>query len=174
MKKKLTILFTFGFIILIFFVFFQGLFQSNTYVPKKIIEEKVDSFTANELYTNKELKLNDLLKKNKFTILNIWASWCLPCRTEHKYLMELSKNEKLNIIGINYKDKENNAKKFILKFGNPYSTILIDKEGIKSIELGAYGVPETYIINNSKKKIIKKYIGAIDENKLQEIIKIIK
>ena len=125
MKKKLTILVTFSFIILIFFVFFQGLFQSNTYIPKNIIEDKVDSFIARELYTNKELKLNDLLKKNKFTILNIWASWCLPCRSEHKYLMELSKHEGLNIIGLNYKDKENNAKNFILSFGNPYSTILL-------------------------------------------------
>jgi len=174
MKKKLTILVTFSFIILIFFVFFQGLFQSNTYIPKNIIEDKVDSFIARELYTNKELKLNDLLKKNKFTILNIWASWCLPCRSEHKYLMELSKHEGLNIIGLNYKDKENNAKNFILSFGNPYSTILIDVDGIKSIELGAYGVPETFVINNSEKKIIKKYIGPIDKNKLQEIIKIIK
>ena len=76
------------------------------------------------------------------------------------------------MIGLNYKDKENNAKKFIYKNGNPYDTILIDDYGIISIELGAYGVPETFIIYNSK--IIKKYIGPLSQKNIIEIKKITK
>ena len=80
----------------------------------------------------------------------------------------------MNIIGINYKDKEKNAKEFLKELGNPYSEILIDPDGIKSIELGAYGVPETYLINGKTNKIIKKFIGPLDDIKFKELVKIIK
>ena len=110
------------------------------------------------------------MKKKKFTILNIWASWCLPCRNEHEFLVELSKNPDITIIGLNYKDKEDNAKSFIKEFGNPFNKILIDDLGLISIELGAYGVPETYLINNLDKKIITKYIGPINNVKMKKIL----
>ena len=80
----------------------------------------------------------------------------------------------MKLIGLNYKDKELNAKKFLNKFGNPYSIVLIDYDGTQSIELGAFGVPETYIIHNEKKTIIKKYTGPLDQKKFIEIINLIK
>ena len=80
----------------------------------------------------------------------------------------------INIIGINYKDNEVNAKKFLRELGNPYSQILLDPDGINSIELGAYGVPETFLLDTKSKKIIKKYIGPLDDIKFKEIVKIIK
>jgi cytochrome c biogenesis protein CcmG/thiol:disulfide interchange protein DsbE len=82
--------------------------------------------------------------------------------------------DKLNIIGINYKDNEINAKKFIKELGNPYSKIVVDPSGVNSIELGAYGVPETLLIHNKTKTILKKYIGPLDDKKLNELKMIIK
>ena len=87
--------------------------------------------------------------------------------------MELSKNQSLKLIGLNYKDNLNNAKKFINEFGNPYSQILIDNEGILSVEFGAYGVPETFIIDKDK-KIIRKFIGPINKEIVEQIRLIIK
>jgi cytochrome c biogenesis protein CcmG/thiol:disulfide interchange protein DsbE len=96
-----------------------------------------------------------------------------PAEKEHKFLMELSKNENVKIIGLNFKDNLNNAKKFINELGNPYSKNLTDKNGLLSIEFGAYGVPETFIINK-RKIIVNKFIGPINKKTLNQIRKIIK
>ena len=125
------------------------------------------------LYINKEISLGELIKKNNFSIINIWASWCPPCRNEHPYLIDLQKINNINVIGINYKDIETNAKKFLKDLGNPYSEILIDPDGTKSIELGASGIPETYLVNSKTNEIIKKFIGPIDDLKFKEIVKLI-
>jgi cytochrome c biogenesis protein CcmG/thiol:disulfide interchange protein DsbE len=87
--------------------------------------------------------------------------------------MELSKSKNVKIIGLNYKDNLNNAKKFINELGNPYSKNLTDKNGFLSIEFGAYGVPETFIINKNK-TIVKKFIGPINKKTLIQIMQIIK
>ena len=126
------------------------------------------------LYNNKEISLGELMTPEKYSLINIWASWCLPCKVEHSYLVNLKEKSKINIIGINYKDNKTNAKKFLQDLGNPYSEILLDTDGTKSIELGAYGVPETFLVDNKTNMIIKKYIGPLDETKFKEIMKIIK
>ena len=82
-------------------------------------------------------------------------------------------NKNLNLLGINYKDNISNAQSFLNELGNPYSKILSDNNGVTSIELGAYGVPETFIVNKEK-KIIKKIIGPIDNEKFNEILELIK
>jgi cytochrome c biogenesis protein CcmG/thiol:disulfide interchange protein DsbE len=87
--------------------------------------------------------------------------------------MQLSKNQSIKLIGLNYRDNYNNAKKFINDFGNPYSRILIDKDGTLAIEFGAYGVPETFLIDKNK-DIIKKFVGPINQEIVNEIKLIIK
>ena len=82
--------------------------------------------------------------------------------------MKLSESKSIKLIGLNYKDNLENAKKFLLELGNPYSYILIDQEGIVAVEFGAYGIPETYIVDKDK-KIIKKFIGPLNNNSLKEI-----
>ena len=87
--------------------------------------------------------------------------------------MKLSNDQSIKLVGLNYRDNFNNAQKFINKFGNPYSRILIDKDGTLGIEFGAYGVPETFLIDKNK-NVIKKYVGPINQEILNEIKLIIK
>lgn len=161
-------------IIFIFSILLLGLNKKNLYTPENIILKKVENFESKELYSNNVTNFFSLTKEKKITVLNIWSSWCLPCRNEHGHLMILSGNDYINVIGINYKDNPKNAKSFLNELGNPFETILIDDTGLISIELGAYGVPETLLINNFDKKIIRKYIGPLDNEKLAEIISLSK
>tara|TARA_A100001011_G_C14242665_1_gene813967 strand:- start:281 stop:640 length:360 start_codon:yes stop_codon:yes gene_type:complete len=117
------------------------------------------------------ISFDEIFKDDKFYLMNIWSSWCIPCRDEHPFLLNLKSQKNLEIIGLNYKDNNENAKKFLKELNSPYKVILSDKDGLIAIEWGAYGVPETFIIYN--KKIIKKYIGPLNSNSLLEIIKII-
>ena len=130
-------------------------------------------FEAKDFNSSTYLDSKKIFEEDIFYIVNIWASWCVPCRKEHPLLMELSKNDSTKLIGLNYKDNFNNAKKFIDRFGNPYSQILIDSDGTLSIEFGAYGVPETFIIDKNN-KIIRKFIGPINKKIVEEIKLIIK
>ncbi len=111
------------------------------------------------------------LSKNDFTLINFWASWCGPCRKEHKNLIHLSQKVNLKILGINFKDDLKKAKIFLDELGNPYYILAFDKDGKKSINFGVYGIPETILIN-SDLVILKKYIGPIDINDIKEIKKI--
>ena len=171
MKKKIIFSSIVLFCIFVFFIFFKSIYKENYYTPQ-ILTKNLISFKSKDLFTKEIVHSDHLFKNEKFILINIWASWCVPCLQEHKYLMNLKNNSSINLIGLNYKDKENNAKKFIYKNGNPYDAILIDDDGVISIELGAYGVPETFIIYNSK--IIKKYIGPLSQKNIIEIKKITK
>ena len=174
MKKKLNlviIILTFCFI---FFGLYLGLQKNSLYEPKNFYTKEIINFKSKEFFSFEELHLYDVLRKEDLSILNIWASWCMPCREEHKYIVKISNELDVNLIGLNYKDKESSAKKFINDYGNPYDAILVDNDGTNSIELGAYGVPETFIINNKNKHIIKKYIGPLNKISFNEIKQIIK
>ena len=173
MKKNIFYLTILLFFTFIFSIFYMGLEKPNFYTPKEVKNKILEEFTSNDLFSNKEYNSNDFIENNKFTLMNIWSSWCVPCRSEHYELMDLNKKTNLNIVGLNYKDKKNNAIKFLNELGNPFSIVLTDPEGIISISLGAYGVPETYLLNNES-KIIKKYIGPLTNENILEIIKIIK
>ena len=172
MKKNIFYLFVLLFFAFIFTIFYIGLDKPNFYKPKEVKNKNLEEFTGTELFSNKQLNSKDIIENNNFTLINIWASWCVPCKSEHSMLMTLSKKTDLNIIGLNYKDKKNNAIKFLDELGNPFSKNLIDPDGIISISLGAYGVPESFLLNN-KSKIIKKYIGPLTSDNIPEIIKII-
>jgi len=154
------------FFIFVYAIFYKGLNNTNLYTPKSN-EMNIPEFSSKTLYKKKIFNTKDIFNKEKFYILNIWASWCVPCRDEHPLLINLSKNKKIEIIGLNYKDDHNNAKKFVDEFGNPYSIILLDRNGTKAIELGAIGVPETFLIH--KNKIIKRYFGPLNSKLIEEI-----
>ena len=173
MKNKILLSLIILFLIFCFIVFFKGLNKSNIYVPKLKFEKSLINFKSKDLLSEIEISSDQIFNNSNFYILNIWSSWCIPCRDEHKLFMQLSKNLSVKLIGLNYKDNPSNAKKFLNELGNPYSVIISDVDGIISIELGAYGVPETFIINKEK-MIIKKIIGPINEKLINEINLLIK
>ena len=172
MKNKALYFLLVIFFIFVFVIFYRGLNNSNLYTPK-IDEKNIPEFSSKTFFKKRYVNSKDIFNKNKFYILNIWASWCVPCRSEHPLLMKLSRNQSVKLIGFNYKDNLDNAKKFINELGNPYSQILIDSDGILSVEFGAYGVPETFLIDKNK-NIIKKFIGPINKEIVKEIKIIIK
>tara|TARA_Y100001970_G_scaffold6880_1_gene7882 strand:- start:888 stop:1409 length:522 start_codon:yes stop_codon:yes gene_type:complete len=173
MKKNFYYLTLFLFFIFVFTVFYLGLNKPNSYKPNEPNDKNLTKFYSTELFLNDELYSYEIIKNNKYTLVNIWASWCAPCRLEHSLLMDLNEKTNINIIGLNYKDKKNNAIKFLSEFGNPFKKVLTDPDGTISISLGAYGVPETFLVN-SKSKIIKKYIGPLKNDNILEIINITK
>ncbi len=158
--------------IVTFIIFFKGLKNLNIYTPNVSIEKNIPNFNASVFENDIKVNSKKVFEDNQFFLFNIWASWCLPCRDEHTYLMSLSKRENLKIIGLNYKDKKDNAKNFLNELNNPYDLILIDKDGTIAIEWGAFGVPETFLIY--KNRIVKKIIGPLDNKSLLEIEKLIK
>jgi cytochrome c biogenesis protein CcmG, thiol:disulfide interchange protein DsbE len=166
MINRIFYFFTVIFLIFVFVIFYRGLNNSNLYTPNTDIK-KIPEFTSKTLIKKDSLNSKDIFNQNKFYLLNIWSSWCVPCRDEHPLLMNLSNKEKIEIIGLNYKDNPNNAEKFINELGNPYSVILIDRDGTKAIEWGAFGVPENFLIYENK--IIKRYIGPLNSQLIDEI-----
>ena len=172
MKLKIVPIILIIFFSIIFIIFFKGLQKTSIYTPNENFEKNVPSFTAKAIKTGVENSSEKLFSGDQFYLMNIWASWCVPCRLEHNFLMKLKANENLKIIGLNYKDKEKNALNFLKELKNPYDKILTDEDGTIAIDWGAYGVPESFLIYN--KKIIKKIIGPIDENLYLEIERLIK
>tara|TARA_B100001540_G_scaffold190560_1_gene167948 strand:+ start:2579 stop:3094 length:516 start_codon:yes stop_codon:yes gene_type:complete len=166
MKIKFSFIIIFLIIAFILTIFFKSLFENKNYIPKKT--NKIENISIEELHSSNELKIKELFDNEKYIIINIWASWCVPCRQEHKHIKNLSEINNLKIIGLNYKDNKDNAQQFLEELGNPYDIILKDSDGTKSIFLGAYGVPETFLIDREL-NILKKYIGPINSENESEI-----
>tara|TARA_Y100001936_G_C15931473_1_gene589581 strand:+ start:244 stop:762 length:519 start_codon:yes stop_codon:yes gene_type:complete len=160
------------FFLVVFFVFLKGLKNSNIYTPSVDIELDIPKFEAKLFDSDELINSDEIFSSNKFYLMNIWASWCVPCREEHGFLINLSKKKNLEIIGLNYKDKVQNAKSFLNELRNPYNIIITDIDGTLAIDWGAFGVPETFLIYN--KKVIKKVIGPLNKDILYEINEIIK
>ena len=165
MKIKFSFIIIFLIIAFILTIFFKSLFENKNYIPKNT--KKIENISIEEFYSGKNLKIIELFENEKYIIINIWASWCVPCRQEHQYIKNISEIVNLKVIGLNYKDKKDNAQKFLDELGIPYDIIFKDPKGTKSIFLGAYGVPETYVIDREL-NILKKYIGPINsENEIE-------
>ena len=171
MKSKIIPLILILIFFITFVIFFKGLKNSNIYTPNTNLEKKVPSFELKSLENNNIIS-EKIFKDDKYYLMNIWASWCIPCRDEHEFLMELNKDQKIELIGFNYKDNFKNASSFLKDLGNPYDIIVSDKDGTASIEWGAYGVPESFLVHQNK--IIKRFIGPINNKNLLEIQKIIR
>ena len=173
MKNKIILIILSIFLIFCFVIFYKGLDNPNTYTPNNNIQKKLPIFKAKDFITNMDIDSIKVFADESYYIVNIWASWCVPCKKEHPFLMELSKSKSIKFIGLNYRDNLNNAKNFINELGNPYAQILIDKDGTLAVEFGAYGVPETFLIDKNK-KIIKKFVDPINKKIVEEIKLIIK
>ena len=161
---KSIIVFLFIFVLL---VFYNSLNRETNYstdylVGNKLANINLKSFDDNKIYTNEDFK------KSRYTLINFWASWCAPCRVEHSYLMQLSKEKNLKILGVNFKDKKINASKFLNELGNPYYYMAKDTTGKQSVNFGIYGIPESILIDNET-IVLKKFVGPLNEQNLNDI-----
>jgi cytochrome c biogenesis protein CcmG, thiol:disulfide interchange protein DsbE len=125
-------------------------------VPSALIGKPAPAQTLGNL---KELP-PFLLSTEKPTIVNVWASWCVPCREENTVLLELTKDERFSVAGINYKDRPENAMEFLTALGNPFDTVGVDEKGRAAIDWGVYGVPETFIVGRDG-LIAYKHVGPL-------------
>ena len=104
------------------------------------------------------------------TVVNVWASWCIPCRDEAPVLMDLARDKRIRIVGINYKDRPDDARRFLGRYGNPYVAAGADLTGRSGIEWGVYGVPENFIIGRNG-KIAYKLVGPVTPDNLEQVVK---
>ena len=170
MQKTIKLI-TVSLLVFILVIFYLSLNRSSNYDTKFLVGNKLADIELKGLQS-KEFITNDDFKNNKYTLINFWASWCAPCRVEHPYLMMLSKNKDIKILGINFKDKKINALKFLKDLGNPYEYLTRDSNGKQSVNFGIYGIPESILIDN-KLTIIKKFVGPLTKQDLNNIIEII-
>lgn len=136
-----------------------GLTRDPREVPSPYIGKAAPAFRLTQL-ADEKLAFSPEDMKGKVWLLNVWASWCVSCRVEHPLLVEMAKRGVVPIIGLNYKDQRNDAKKWLAQFGDPYALSISDLEGNVGIDYGVYGAPETFVID--KQGIIRyKQIGPV-------------
>ncbi len=165
---KIIILLIFLFVVSIFYLSLtkETNYNTSSLINKQAPEFRIISFDESNFYTR------DNLKKNSYVLINFWASWCAPCRIEHPVLMKLSQKKNLLILGVNFKDKETQAKTFLNELGNPYELLAKDKNGKQSVRFGIYGIPESILINRDL-MIIQKFVGPLSLDDYNKILKII-
>jgi cytochrome c biogenesis protein CcmG/thiol:disulfide interchange protein DsbE len=135
-------------------------------VPSPFIDKPAPAFSLPDLYCGP--KLTEAALKGRVTVLNVFASWCFPCRVEHPLLMALAKDGKAQVFGLNYKDKPEDAKAWLEEHGNPYAKVGTDRNGRTAIEWGVYGVPETFLIGPDG-RIRQKVVGPLTEDQLKDL-----
>lgn len=142
-------------------LFIFGLQNDPKKLPSKRIGKPAPEFTLPELY-NPETHISPADLKGKVWVLNVFASWCVSCRAEHEVVTHFTKTHNIDVVGLNYKDEEKDAKAWLKQFGNPYSHIAVDYKGYTGIDWGVYGVPETFVID--KKGLIRhRFAGPLTE-----------
>ena len=139
-------------------------------VPSALIGRSVPAFTLEPLpglsHAGQPVPgLSDADLKGRVTVVNVWASWCVPCRQEHPVLVELAKNPVVRVVGINYKDNPENARRFLGSLGNPFAAVGIDPNGRAAIDWGVYGVPETFVVGPDG-TIRHKHIGPLQPEQM--------
>ena len=156
-------------VFLVLVVFFAiGLKLNPREVPSPLIGKPAPAFNL-PLLNAPDKKMSAQELKGKVWVLNVWASWCVPCRQEHPLITDLAKNGGVPVYGLNYKDKPAEASAWLGKLGDPYAATLSDIDGLVGIDYGVYGVPETFVID--KQGVIRlKHIGPVTPEAMQKTI----
>ena len=147
-----------------------GLRHDPSIIPSPLIDKPAPAFALPTLQ-QPQASIGTQDMKGEVSVLNVWASWCVECRHEHPFLLELGKDNRIHLIGLNYKDVREDALAWLKQNGgNPYQASAYDEDGQVGLDYGVYGVPETFILD--REGIIRyKYIGPINEQVLEEEIK---
>ena len=166
---------------LVFFVSLAGLFLMRLYsgdpskIPSALIGRPAPQTALPQLEglarNGAQVPgLDPAVFKGKVSVVNVWASWCVPCHDEAPLLTELAKDNRLQIVGINYKDAPDNARRFLGRYGNPFGIVGVDGNGRASIEWGVYGVPETFVIGRDG-TIAYKMVGPVTPENFESVLK---
>ncbi|MCH9673083.1 MAG: DsbE family thiol:disulfide interchange protein [Gammaproteobacteria bacterium] len=140
-----------------------GLTRDPTEVPSPLVGKPAPEFRLPAIdNANETVALDDL--KGRVTLLNVWASWCVACRDEHPLLVKMAEEEKIAIYGLNYKDEPEDARRWLATFGDPYVRSASDFKGEVGLDLGVYGVPETFVLD-ANGMIVHKVIGPLSERR---------
>jgi cytochrome c biogenesis protein CcmG/thiol:disulfide interchange protein DsbE len=115
--------------------------------------------------------LDPVAFKGKVSVVNVWASWCVPCHDEAPLLVQLAKDTRLQVVGINYKDAADNARRFLGRYGNPFGIVGVDGNGRASIEWGVYGVPETFVVGREG-TIVYKMVGPVTPENIDSVLRV--
>ena len=168
MKKQILILpAIFFLLILLIFFYLLAIDRNPSEVPSTLLNKNFPKFEAESLL-KKEKFISSEEFRNETILVNFFATWCKPCLAEHNFILRFSKEKKVKVIGVNYKDNPEKAIKWLKKLGNPYSNIAIDKNGMIAIDWGVYGIPETFLVSSNG--IIKyKHVGPITKKIYNEI-----
>ena len=137
--------------------------------PSALLNKSIPEFKLENLFPDQDDITNNNLKNQKL-LINFFASWCIPCKAEHKFLVYIKNNfTNVRLVGIDHKDVKDEALKFLKDNENPYHDVGFDKDGMVSLEFGVFGLPETFITNNEG-KIIYKHLGPITKDVLKNEI----
>ena len=147
-------------------VLYRGLFLNPQAIPSALIGQPVPSFNLTLLANaNKAVTEKDLT--GKIVLLNVWGTWCVYCKYEHPFLVDIAKNSRVTLFGLNYKDDRQDAMQWLTEYQDPYQFSVFDPLGTLGIELGVTAAPETFVIDGNG--IIRmKYVGPIDTKVWQE------
>jgi cytochrome c biogenesis protein CcmG/thiol:disulfide interchange protein DsbE len=143
--------------------FLLGLRRDPAALPSALIDKPAPSFALPPLGDGPGLAASDL--EGQVTLVNFFASWCVPCRSEHPMLMRIGKAA--HLVGIAYKDKPEESRRFLGELGNPYARVAVDRDGRTAIDFGVYGVPETYVVDRSG-KIRLRFVGPLTQKAWDE------
>ena len=148
--------------------FFWGLLNNNSPLPSPLIGKPVPEFTLPPI-AGRDDGLSSADLRGQVSLVNVWASWCVPCRAENPLMVELSKTGEVPIYGINYKDKAGEALAFLDELGDPFTRIGADLSGRVAIDWGVYGIPETFVIDAAG-RVAYKHVGPFNRQILEEDI----
>lgn len=146
----------------------MGLTRDPRKLPSTMIDKPAPQFTLARVQAlDRHFSPEEM--RGQVWLLNVWASWCAPCRVEHPLLVEIERSKLVPIVGLNYKDRPEDALKFLGQLGDPYVASASDRDGRVGIEYGVYGVPETFVIDK-RGRIRHKHVGPLTSEALQKEI----
>ena len=168
MKKQISIIPAIIFLLILSIFFYLLIIERNpSEVPSNLLNKKVPKFETKSLLKEEKF-ISTQEFGNEIVLVNFFATWCKPCRDEHTFIKRFSNENKVRVIGINYKDNPKKTVDWLNNLGNPYSNIPLDKDGKIAIDWGVYGIPETFVVNS--KGIIKyRHVGPITNKEYKKI-----
>lgn len=137
---------------------YSGLDEHQQKLPSALAGEALPAFSLPALIG--EHRLTEQVLTGQWQLLNVWATWCPTCHIEHPFLMKLAANG-VTLVGLNYKDDPQAARRYLAEMGNPYTAVIVDRDGQFGLELGVYGAPETYLINPEGEVVLRR-VGNLD------------